>query len=153
MEKLWVLKVIYTYIVFLQKKKDIFNYKKFFIDPDQEINIKLTLRSQKIICRIDNMNDTEKAKSYTGKLLLIDTYELPKLQKNQFYFHDLTKLNVYVDEKIVGVVNEVRNHGAGDYLEINNEKNELLVPLIKTHVLEINLKKKKILLNPKYYEV
>ena len=99
------------------------------------------------------MNDTEKAKSYTGKLLLIDTYELPKLQKNQFYFHDLTKLNVYVDEKIVGVVNEVRNHGAGDYLEINNEKNELLVPLIKTHVLEINLKKKKILLNPKYYEV
>ena len=51
----------------------------------------------------------------------------------------------------VGKVKDVKNHGAGDYLEVVNLESELLVPMIEDHVLDINLKTKTILLNPKYY--
>jgi ribosomal 30S subunit maturation factor RimM len=53
----------------------------------------------------------------------------------------------------LGTVNDVKNHGAGDYLEIRTNKEEILVPLKNDHVLKINLKEKKIFLNPKYYEI
>ncbi len=137
----------------MTKKDDILNYKKFFFEQDEEINIKVNSRSSNIICRINNINDANTAKKYIGKLLFIDIDQLPRLKKNQFYFHDLNDLNVFVDEKNIGVVKEVKNHGAGDYLEVNKKKSELLVPLNRNHVLDINLKEKKIFLNPEYYEV
>ena len=60
--------------------------------------------------------------------------------------------NVYIDKRIIGKVKKVNNHGAGDYLEIQAFSKEILVPVNKHHVLEVNLKKKKINLNPEYYE-
>ena len=56
-------------------------------------------------------------------------------------------------KKIIGKVKSVNNHGAGDYLEIFIEnKKEILVPLNKDHVLEIDLKNKMIFINSEYYE-
>lgn len=137
----------------MTNKHDILNYKKFFFEQNEQINIKVSLRSNNIICRINNINDAKTAKKYIGKLLFLDIDQLPRLKKNQFYFHDLNDLSVFVDKQNIGVVNEVKNHGAGDYLEVNKKKSELLIPLNSNHVLEINLKEKKIFLNPEYYEV
>ena len=36
----------------------------------------------------------------------------------------------------------VKNHGAGDYLEILDKKKEILVPFNDDHVEEIDIKKK-----------
>ena len=46
----------------------------------------------------------------------------------------------------------VKNHGAGDYLEIIDKK-EILVPFNDDHVEEIDIKKKCFFLNPSYYEI
>ncbi len=53
----------------------------------------------------------------------------------------------------IGIVNNIKNHGAGDYLEILNNKKETLVPFNNTHIIEINLEKGVIFLNPIYYEI
>ena len=47
----------------------------------------------------------------------------------------------------------VKNHGAGDYLEILDKKKEILVPFNDDHVEEIDIKKKVLFLNPSYYEI
>ena len=60
---------------------------------------------------------------------------------------------MYIKNKKIGIVYDVKNHGAGDYLEIIENKKETLVPLQSDHVLEVDLGGKKILLNPKYYEI
>ena len=58
----------------------------------------------------------------------------------------------YVKVKI-GKVKNVKNHGAGDYLEIKKNKEELLVPFNKEHVESIDLENEMILLNSEYYEI
>ena len=54
---------------------------------------------------------------------------------------------------ILGSVKNVCCHGAGEYLEIECKKRELLVPFNFDHILEISLEKKQIFLNRDYYEV
>ena len=58
-----------------------------------------------------------------------------------------------MNKKVVGTVKSAKNHGAGDYLEIMmKNKKEILVPLNKDHVLEIDLSNKIILINSEYYK-
>ena len=46
----------------------------------------------------------------------------------------------------------LKNHGAGDYLEIAGPKKEILVPYNFDHIMKIDIKEKKIFLNPDYYD-
>ena len=52
----------------------------------------------------------------------------------------------------MGKVKDVKNHGAGDYLEVSKKKEDILVPLNNDHVQLIDLENEMILLNPEYYE-
>ena len=86
-------------------------------------------------------------------MIFIDRIELPKLDKKKFYYNDLMHMKAYIKKKQVGVVTNVKNHGAGDYLEILDKKKEILVPFNDDHIEEIDIKKKVIFLNPSYYEI
>ena len=136
---------------FLEKHEDLHKYKYIFID-NIKIKIQAKILSNKIICNLEGVNDLDEAKKLTGKFISVDRNNLPNVQENQFYFYDLVDLNVFINNVKVGKVMDVKNHGAGDYLEIVNNKNELLVPMIEDHILDIDIKTKKIELNPKYYE-
>ena len=137
---------------FLLKKSDILKYKDFFLENNKKIVINFVSSSKNILGVIDEIKDPEKAKKFIGKKILIEKENLPKLNKNQFYFNDLISLKVYVKKKKLGTVNNVKNHGAGDYLEIINNKEELLVPINNYHIQSIDLENNKILLNPEYYD-
>jgi 16S rRNA processing protein RimM len=136
----------------LLKKSDILKYKDFFLENNKKIVIKFFSTSKNILGVIDEIKDLEKAKKFIGKKILIEKENLPKLNRNQFYFNDLISLKVYVKKKKLGTVSNVKNHGAGDYLEIINNKDELLVPINNYHIQSIDLENNKILLNPEYYD-
>ena len=61
-------------------------------------------------------------------------------------------LDVFVKNKKIGKVICLNNHGAGDYLEISTKKEEILVPYNFDHIVKIDMKEKKIFLNPDYYD-
>ena len=86
-------------------------------------------------------------------MIFVDRIELPKLDKKKFYYNDLINMKAYIKKKQVGVVTNVKNHGAGDYLEILDKKKEILVPFNDDHIEEIDIKKKVLFLNPSYYEI
>ena len=73
-------------------------------------------------------------------------------KKNEFYYNDLEALDVFVKHKKIGQVITLNNHGAGDYLEIAGPKKEILVPYNFDHIMKIDIKEKKIFLNPDYYD-
>ena len=91
-------------------------------------------------------------KPFIGKEILIDKDELPKLKQGQYYYDELLGLSVWIEKKKIGEIIDVQKHGAGDYLIIKKKKDEILVPLIKDHVIRINIKEKILNLNPEYYE-
>ena len=134
-------------------KKDIVNYKNFYVDGKEKIIASFEVKSNKILCKINAVNNPEEAKKYSGRMIFIDRIELPKLDKKKFYYDVLIHMKAYIKKKQVGVVTNVKNHGAGDYLEILDKKKEILVPFNDDHVEEIDIKKKVLFLNPSYYEI
>ena len=122
---------------FFKNKKLIVNFEK---------------SNDKILAKIEKINSPEAAQKFVGKLLHIKKKELPKLRKNEFYYEDLERLDVFIVDKKIGKVVSLNNHGAGDYLEVTGKKKEILVPYNFDHILKIDIKKKKIFLNPDYYD-
>ncbi len=84
---------------FLLKKNDILKYKDFFLENNKKIVIKFFSSSKNILGVADEIKDPERAKKFIGKKILIEKENLPKLNKNQFYFNDLISLKVYVKKK------------------------------------------------------
>ena len=137
---------------FFSNKFDILNHKHFFIENNEKVDLKIKKSSNKIFGYIKSIDSLESVKEYTNKFIYIEKDKLPKLKGNHYYYNDLENMDVYINKRIIGKVKKVNNHGAGDYLEIHAFSKEILVPVNKHHVLEVNLKKKKINLNPEYYE-
>ena len=140
---------------FLENLDQVFSFKNFFMKDGIEINLKFLKEIKGIfICKINEYNNIDDTKNFTGKSIYINEKELPKLKENLYYFHELEGLDVKLDNKIIGKVISVNNHGAGDYFEVitKNSKKEILVPRNNSHITEISIEKKFIKLNPEYYK-
>lgn len=138
-------------IIYLTTSSEIDKFSKFYIN-NNETNLLFKKKGKKIVCKIEGINDIDNAKKYVGREILVDKEELPKLNKGQYYYYELLGLSVKLNNKKIGEIIDVQNHGAGDYLVISKKNDEILVPLNKDHVLSINLYKKILNLNPDYYE-
>ena len=128
---------------FFSNKFDILNHKEFFLENDEKVDLTIKINSNKIVGYIQSVDSLDCIKKYTNKLIYIEKDKLPKLKGNHYYYNDLENMDVYIDKKMIGKVKKVNNHGAGDYLEIQAFSEEILVPVNKHHVLEVNLIKKK----------
>ena len=140
---------------FLENIDQVLSFKNFFIKDGVEINLKFLKKIKEIfICKINEYNNIDETKTFVGKLIYINEKELPKLEENFYYFHELEGLDVRLDDKVIGEVISVNNHGAGDYFEIRlkNSRKEILAPRNTSHIIEINIKKKFIKLNTEYYK-
>ena len=138
---------------FLSTQSDILNFDKFSVNDKEDVLIQLEKKGKKIYAKLANIETVEEAKFFTGKLIFLNKKYLPKLKPNQFYFSELEQMNVLIDKKKVGYVKHVYNHGAGEYLEIKCDNDELLVPFNFDHIEEIIPQKKELHLSKKYYEI
>ena len=132
---------------------DIFIYSSFFLENKTRLDIKFTKKNNQIYGKIKEINTPEEAKEFVGKYIYINKENLPNLDKNEFYYNDLENLEVYLKKKKIGKVKQIKNHGAGDYLEIKCSKEEILVPFNFDHILTIDIKEKKMTLNHDYYDL
>ena len=138
---------------YFTKQSDILNFEKFTINEKEEILIQLEKKDKKIHAKIANIETVEEAKIFTGKLIFLNKKYFPKLKPNQFYFSELEQMKVLIGRQKVGYVKHVYSHGAGEYLEVKCNNDELLVPFNFDHIEKINPQKKELHLSTKYYEI
>lgn len=96
---------------------------------------------------IDNINDIEK---YKNMDLYVTRENAVKLQKNENFICDLVGCNVIVDEdkSVLGVLKDVLITGANDvYIVEDSNKNEILIPVTKECVLDVDIEKKEVLVH------
>tara|TARA_B100000886_G_C20322896_1_gene448913 strand:+ start:238 stop:729 length:492 start_codon:yes stop_codon:yes gene_type:complete len=138
---------------FTENPDDILKFKSFYLNNGHSIRIKfLRAKGSIFICKINSISCSEKVKDYVNQLVRINENELPKLNDGNYYFNQLVKMKVFLNQKNYGIVVSVNNHGAGDYLEIKTKKNKkILVPFITSHILDTNLQENMITLNPLYF--
>lgn len=94
-----------------------------------------------------NINEVEKFK---GGILKIAESQLTPLDENEFYFHEIIGCVVYtVAGEEIGKIREILTPGANDVWVIKGKGGkEILIPYIEQVVKEIDVKNKKILIEP-----
>lgn len=91
-----------------------------------------------------NINQVEEWK---GMRLVVEKEQLPELESNEIYFHDLMHMEV-VDEqgKTLGEVVEIIETGAHEIIRVRGEK-ELLIPYVQTFIIEANVKEHRLVVH------
>ncbi|NMB42705.1 MAG: ribosome maturation factor RimM [Clostridiales bacterium] len=90
---------------------------------------------------IDNINDIEK---YKGKDLLVTRENAVELGENEYFIADLIDSLVITDEgSELGILTDVLKTGANDvYVVETKEGKEILLPVIKECILDVNIEDK-----------
>lgn len=73
---------------------------------------------------------------------------LPKLEGNQFYFHEVIGFEV-VDKRLgaVGIIQSINDSTAQPLFEVLNGTTEILIPMIDNFLVEIDRKNKKVIMD------
>ena len=97
-----------------------------------------------LIIALDGIHDPETAQHYQNNILYISTKILPKLGRNEYYYHQLMDMEVMEEDgKPLGKLTEIIKTGANDvYVVTSGNGKELLLPAIKEVIIDIDLTKK-----------
>lgn len=96
-----------------------------------------------LVARIEGVNDRNAAEKLNGVELYVDRALLPEPDEDDYYHADLLGLRAQLaDGTALGTVAAVPNFGAGDILEIRDERtgDTYLYPFSKAVVPEVRLK-------------
>ena len=122
----------------------------------KETNNQLTVLSsrwhqEKMLVKFEEITDRDLANDIKGKTLVIEIDPNSiETKKDQYYEFQLTGLNVIdINEKTLGQIKEVITGLAQDLLVVETEeKKEVLVPFVKQIVVNVDLNKKLITMDP-----
>lgn len=156
MEYLYIGKIVNTHGIkgelrllsnFKYKEKVFVKYFNIYIGRDRKKEEILTYRHHKQfdMITLNGYNDINEVLKYKGSFVYIKREDL-KLEQGEYLDEDLINFDVYVDDKKVGKVVDVRKDHYQDKIVVNKEEKEYLVPKVYGIIKNINLEKKIIVL-------
>lgn len=106
-----------------------------------------TQKWQKNISKIITLkNATEKViEQILGKDVYLPLSTLPKLEGNQFYYHEVIGFEILDEnENSFGIIKSVNDNAPQHYFILDFDGKEIVVPIIKDWILLVNREDKKI---------
>ncbi len=119
---------------------------KIYIGKDKICEVINSYRHHKIFDMIimDGYNDINQVLKYKGDYVFVNKEDI-KLNDNEYLDEDIIGLNVYVNDKLLGIVKKIENHNGNELLVVLNNEKRYLIPYNFDIILSINLKEKKII--------
>ena len=94
-----------------------------------------------MLIRFKGVTDRDAAAVLTNKNVFVRTDTLPRLPEGEYYHHELLGLQVYENEILLGEISDILITGANDVYVISLlNGQELLLPAIKSVIMEVDLK-------------
>lgn len=121
------------------------------INEEKNINVNLTVSSFRendkfIYLKFKEITTIEEAEMLKESYLMIDGDELKKINEDTFYYYQLMNMEVYYENKKVGIISEINDNGAQDLIRIKGEDINVLVPFVDEFVESVDVENKKICL-------
>jgi 16S rRNA processing protein RimM len=92
------------------------------------------------ILRLAGMTRREDAEALRGQPLLVELAHAPALERDEYWSHDLKGCEVRDGERLIGVVEELIGLPSCEALLVKrSDGGELLVPMVKDAILEVDL--------------
>jgi 16S rRNA processing protein RimM len=96
-----------------------------------------------------DINDADASAALKGRIVMIDTADLPAAQPGEFYyFQALGCAVVTLDGRTLGTVGEIFHTGANDVMVVRDGTREILVPVIADVVRSVDLEARRVTIDP-----
>ncbi|MDS0524911.1 ribosome maturation factor RimM [Clostridium sp. SHJSY1] len=123
-------------------------YEKILIDEKWFNILSVKFQKGRVILKLEGIEDINTAETYKTKYLSIPREEEPELEEDTFYVVDIIGCTVFDTEgKDLGKVFDVIETKNNDVYWIKQPK-QLLIPVLRNIVLDVNVEDKKILIRP-----
>ncbi len=98
--------------------------------------------------KFEDVDSEEEADKLIGCEIYLPLTMLPKLEGNQFYFHEV--IGFKIEDKrlgVVGIIQSVNDTTAQPLFEVLNGDVEILIPMVDHFIVEIDRKNKKVVMD------
>ena len=129
---------------FTEKKDGLIDHKILMVSKDEKLWQSFEVEAMDvgekfILAKFIGVDDRNAAEKLNKFFISLNKSSLPKLDEDNYYWHELIGLDVKNNEGIhFGKVDSLIETGANDVLVVMGDK-ELLIPYIKQVILEVNL--------------
>lgn len=124
----------------------------FYLDKDfnTKWNVeRVRYKGNLVIMKIKNIDSIEKAEVLRDKFIYVSREDGRALEEDEYFIADMIGLEVYtVDGEKVGVLKDVLQYAANDVYVVKGEEKEYLVPAIMKFVPTIDMKERKMIIDP-----
>ena len=123
--------------------EDIFKYNlKVLIDNElkQLMVTEHNLMPKKIIMKLEDIDTIESCSKYMNLDLYTLIDELPEVESNEYYWHDLIGCAVFDENSaLLGVADSLFTSGDTDILVVKNDNSqkEILIPFLKSNIISV----------------
>ena len=143
------IKGFFKVVPFVDNIEQFKNFKKLYMQNKQELDVEeIKFSKNLVLVKVKGIETIEEAVKLK-KLYLYVKREDIKLEEGSHFIVDLIGLEVYTEEgKLLGILKEVLQPGANDvYIVENEEKKQILLPVIPDVVKDIDIPNKKIIVH------
>lgn len=132
---------------FMKSLSDVFILKDGVYLPFKVTGIKFN--NKFAIIKFEGINSVNEIIEYKNCLVFVDETTIREnLAEDEFLIDELVGMNVFCEEKQVGVVIGVSNNGMNDLLSVKSNTQKIsLVPFVKAIVLSVDIKKKEVVID------
>lgn len=92
-------------------------------------------------------SDINEVIRYKGLYVYVKKEDL-NLSNNEYLESDLINLNVYIKDENIGLITDIRDSGHNKFLVIKTKEKEVFIPMQDEFIKEVNLKDKKVVIEP-----
>ena len=99
--------------------------------------------------RLSGLDSAEQAEAFRGAEILISKDSLKKEDEDEFFWHELLGMEVYLTTgEYLGVVREIFPTGSNDVYVVEHEGKEYLIPAIHQVVREMDVSQRRMVISP-----
>ncbi|MGB0496108.1 MAG: ribosome maturation factor RimM [Kangiellaceae bacterium] len=131
---------------YAEPRNNILTYKPWLIRQKSDWRtmelVKGRTQGKTIVAQIKGVDDRDKAYALIGSEIAIESKQLKKLGKDNFYWRDLIGLNVEeINQGPIGIVKSIMETGANDVLVVvkkdsSGKSTEILIPYLLGDVVK-----------------
>lgn len=128
---------------FKYKNKVFIPNMKVYIGKEKTEEVINTYRHHKIfeMITLKNYNYIDEVLKYKGEYIFVNKEDI-KLSNNEYLDEDIIGLNVYTDNKSLGIVKKIEDHNTNNILVVKNNDKTYLIPYNFDIITSINLETK-----------
>jgi 16S rRNA processing protein RimM len=102
-----------------------------------------------ILALLEGIRTRAEAEQLRGRVVLVDAAELPPLDADEYYWHDILGMRVVTEDGgNVGTITEIFPTRSNDVYVVREGEREVLIPAIKEVVVSIDTKARTMVIRP-----